>query len=60
MNDSTLFALIDQSSHFAFKKQKELMMYPDDPKVRSWLKVLDVIQPKNVYGIEVTYIPRDA
>ena len=32
----------------------------DDVLVRSYLKALDTIHPKNVYCIGVTYIPRDA
>ncbi len=35
-------------------------MFPDDKHMRFWLKQLDTYHPKNLYGSEVTYIPRDA
>jgi len=35
-------------------------MFADDGKIQKWFSLLDTYQPKNVYGIEVTYVPRDA
>ena len=32
----------------------------DDEHVNRWLKVLDSYHPKDVYGVEVTYVPKDA
>ena len=35
-------------------------MIMDDEHVNRWLKVLDSYQPKDVYAVEVTYVPKDA
>jgi|LauGreDrversion4_2_1035121.scaffolds.fasta_scaffold154000_2 hypothetical protein len=36
-------------------------MFPDEPKFRGWLtKALEKYPPKNVYGIEVSFVDRES
>eukprot|EP00347_Sterkiella_histriomuscorum_P001860 403370400 len=59
-NDNTLMALIEPGSLLQYKKQKDLLLCEDDQTLRNYIQILDMIQPKDCYQINVLYIPKQS